>query len=167
VLAERGVPDIVINNAGLFLIKPLADTTVAEFTQALAVNLTAPFVVARALVPHLVRKNAGHIVTIGSVSDHVALPGGVAYNASKFGVRAVHEVIRVELTGTGVRTTLVSPGPVDTDAWDPFDPDHRAGFTKRADMMRPTDVAEAVLFALTRPPRVDVTEIRMMPAVKT
>jgi NADP-dependent 3-hydroxy acid dehydrogenase YdfG len=167
VLRTPGVPDVVVNNAGIFFIKPLEDTTAEEFARALAVNLTAPFLLARALIPHLVEKGSGHLVTIGSVSDHVAYAGSAVYTATKFGVRGMHQVIAAELARTGVRCTLVSPGPVDTDMWDPVDPDSRPGFTKRADMMRAEDVAEAVLFAVTRPPRVDVTELRMMPAVYT
>jgi len=167
VLTERGVPDIVVNNAGIFLIKPVAETTPEDFARTIAVNLMAPFVVARAVIPHLVQRGAGHLVTIGSVSDHVAYPGSTAYAASKFGVRGMHEVLRVELSRTGVRTTLVSPGPVDTQLWDAVDPDSKPGFTKRKDMMQADDVADAVVFAVTRPPRVDVTEIRLMPTVYT
>jgi NADP-dependent 3-hydroxy acid dehydrogenase YdfG len=163
VLAERGAPDIVVNNAGVFYVKHLADTTPEMFAESLAVNLTAPFLVVHALLPHLIKRNAGHLVTLGSVSDHVAFPGNAAYTASKFGVRGLHEVVQREIAGTGVRATLISPGPVDTDAWDPINPDRLPGFTRRADMMRPEDVAEAVLFAVTRPARVDVTEIRLMP----
>ncbi len=165
VLAERGVPDVVVNNAGIFFIKPVAETSPDDFARTLAVNLTAPFLVVRALVPHLVRRGAGHFVTIGSVSDHLAFTGSTAYAASKFGLRGLHEVLRAELTRTGVSTTLVSPGPVDTEIWDPIDPDSKPGFTKRSAMMTPADVADAVLFAVTRPPRVDVTEIRLMPTV--
>ncbi len=165
-LAERGAPDIVVNNAGVFYVRYLADTTPEMFAESLAVNLTAPFLVVRALLPHLIKRNAGHLVTLGSVSDHVAFPGNAAYTASKFGVRGLHEVIQREIAGTGVRATLISPGPVNTDAWDPINPDRLPGFTKRADMMRPEDVAEAVLFAVTRPARVDVTEIRLMPGGK-
>lgn len=166
-LHEVGTPDVVVNNAGAFLIKRLEETTTAEFGQAIAVNLTGPFLVARALVPHLKRRGSGHLVTIGSVSDHVAYSGSTAYAASKYGVRGMHEVITVELARTGVRTTLVSPGPVDTEMWDAVDPDSKPGFTKRRDMMRAEDVAEAVLFAVTRPARVDVTEIRLMPSIYT
>jgi NAD(P)-dependent dehydrogenase (short-subunit alcohol dehydrogenase family) len=167
VVRERGVPDIVVNNAGVFFSKPFMDTSAREFAQSLTVNLTAPFLVIRALTPHMIKRRSGHIVTIGSVSDHVAFPGSAAYAASKFGVRGVHEVLRVEVEGSGVRTTLVSPGPVDTDMWDAVDPDHTPGFTKRAQMMRPEDVADAVLFAVTRPLRVDVTEMRLMPSRAT
>ena len=166
-LKQLGVPDIVVNNAGAFFIKRIEETTIADFLQTLAVNLTGPFLVARALVPHFRKKGSGHLVTIGSVSDHVGYPGSSAYAASKFGVRGMHEVIKAELAQSGVRTTLISPGPVNTDMWDEVDPDAQPGFTKRKDMMRAEDIAEAVLFAVTRAARVDVTEIRMMPTVYT
>ncbi|MGH7608081.1 MAG: SDR family oxidoreductase, partial [Gemmatimonadales bacterium] len=167
VIEALGVPDVVVNNAGIFFIKPLAETTPADFTATLATNLTAPFLVARALVPRMVQRGSGHFVTIGSISDYVGFPGSSAYAASKFGVRGLHEVIRAETAHSGVRTTLVSPGPVDTGIWDAVDPDNRAGFTKRQDMMRVEDVAEAVVFAVTRPARVAITEIRMLPAIYT
>ncbi len=165
ILVEPGVPDIVVNNAGVFFIKPVADTTPDEFARTLAVNLIAPFLITRAVIQHLVQRGTGHLVTIGSVSDHVAYTGSTAYAASKYGLRGMHEVLRAELQSTGVRTTLVSPGPVDTPIWDPVDPDGRPGFTKRRDMLHAADVAAAVLYAVTQPPRVDVTEIRLMPTV--
>lgn len=163
VLKELGVPDIVVNNAGVFFLKPLDQTTTADFAQAIAVNLTGPFLVARALLPQLRHKGTGHLVTLGSIADHQGLPGNAAYAAAKFGVRGLHTVIAAELAGSGVRTTLISPGPVDTEMWDPVDPDHQPGFTARRAMLRAADVAEAVLFAVTRPERVDVTELRVMP----
>ena len=165
VVGALGVPDIVVNNAGIFLIKPLAETTFDDFTTTLATNLTAPFLIARALVPGMVLRGSGHLVTIGSISDYIGFPGSTAYAASKFGLRGMHEVIRAETAKSGVRTTLVSPGPVDTDIWDDVKPDEKPGFTKRKDMMRAEDVAEAVLFAVTRPARVAITEIRLLPAI--
>lgn len=163
VLKDLQVPDIVVNNAGIFFIKSLEETTLSDFARAVSVNLVGPFLVARALVPHLVTRGSGHLVTIGSIADHMGFTGSVAYGATKFGVRGMHESIVAELAGTGVRATLVSPGPVDTDIWDPIDPDSKAGFTKRKDMMRAEDVAEAVVFAVTRPPRTAITEIRLLP----
>ncbi|MGH7531263.1 MAG: SDR family oxidoreductase [Gemmatimonadales bacterium] len=164
-VAQHGVPDIVVNNAGIFMIKPLAETTAADFTATLATNLTAAFLVARALVPRLVARGSGHLVTIGSISDSIGFSGSTAYAASKFGMRGMHEVIRAETARSGLRTTLVSPGPVDTAIWDAVDPDGKPGFTKRKDMLRAEDVAEAVLFAVTRPAHVDVTEIRLVPTI--
>lgn len=167
VLADLGVPDVLVNNAGVFFLKPFDETSPAEFANTLAINLTGPFLVARAFVPHLVQRGSGDVVTIGSVSDHRAFSGSSAYAASKYGARGVHEVLAVELARTGVRTTLVSPGPVDTPIWDAIDPDSKTGFTKRKDMMHAEDVADAVLFGVTRPRHVAITEIRLMPAIYT
>jgi len=164
VLAERGAPNVVVNNAGAFFLRSLTETSPQEFARSLAVNLTAPFLLIRALLPHLVRRGSGHIVTMGSIADHVAYPGNTAYTAGKFGLRGLHEVLRAELAGSGIRTTLVSPGPVDTDMWDAVDPDAKPGFTPRLGMLRAEDVAAAVVYAVTQPERVDVTEIRLMPA---
>ncbi|MFN2571407.1 MAG: SDR family oxidoreductase [Gemmatimonadales bacterium] len=162
---DFGVPDVLVNNAGIFFIKQLAETTLEDFTSALATNLTAPFLVARTVVPKMVARGSGHLVTIGSISDYIGFSGSTAYAATKFGLRGMHEVIRQETAKTGVRTTLISPGPVDTDIWDPVDPDSKPGFTKRKDMMRAEDVAAAVLYAVTQPEHVAVTEIRLLPAV--
>lgn len=165
IVERMGVPDIVVNNAGVFFVKRLEQTTPAEFADAMAMNVTAAFLVVRALIPRLTAGGAVHIVTIGSVSDHVAYPGSGAYTASKFGVRGLHEALRAELADRGVRTTLISPGATDTTVWDPVDPDSKPGFVPRAHMLRVEDVADAVLFAVTRPRRVDVTEMRLMPSL--
>jgi NADP-dependent 3-hydroxy acid dehydrogenase YdfG len=164
---DLGVPDVLVNNAGIFFIKSLADTTLADFTGALATNLVAPFLMARRVVPKMAARGSGHLVTIGSISDYIGFSGSTAYAATKFGLRGMHEVIRQETAKTGVRTTLVSPGPVDTDIWDAVDPDSKPGFTKRKDMMRAEDVAAAVVYAVTQPEHVAVTEIRLLPAIYT
>jgi NADP-dependent 3-hydroxy acid dehydrogenase YdfG len=167
VVNDLGVPDVVVNNAGVFIVKPLAETTPDDFARTLATNLTAPFLVARALIPKMVARGSGHLVSVGSISDYIGFPGSSAYAASKFGLRGMHEVIRAETAKSGVRTTLISPGPVDTELWDDVDPDSKPGFTKRKDMMRAEDVAAAVVFAVTQPERVDVTEIRLLPNLYT
>lgn len=162
-LAAAGrLPDIVINNAGTFLLKPLNETTAEEFEHQLAVNLVGPFHVLRALLPHLARRDGAHVVTIGSVADHRPYAGNAAYGASKYGVRGLHEVLGEELRGAGVRTTLISPGPTDTRLWDHLGP--RPDVPPREAMLHPEDVADAVLYVVTRPPRVSVEWVRLMPA---
>src|SRR6266704_3694347 len=103
----------------------------ARSTSPATSPITPPFLLARILVPLMRRRGSGHVATIGSVADHVAFPGSSAYAATKFGVRGLHGVIAAELVASGVRTTLVSPGPVDTEMWDPIDPDSKPPFTKR------------------------------------
>jgi NADP-dependent 3-hydroxy acid dehydrogenase YdfG len=163
VLATVGAPDVLVNNAGLFLLKPLVDTTEEEFRQQLDANLAGAFLVLRAFVPAMTERG-GHVVTIGSVADHVGFPGNAAYAASKFGLRGLHETLKAEFSGQGVRMTLVSPGPTDTTLWDPVDPDRHGDLPKRAGMLQPSDVADAVLFAVTRPARVNIDLMRMMPS---
>jgi len=163
VRAETGVPDVVVHNAGGFLLKRLADTTPSEFDEQVRVNLRAAFLVARELLPAMAALGRGTYVSVGSVADHVGFPENAAYAAAKYGLRGLHETLVAEYWGTGVRLTLVSPGPTDTAIWDPFDPDHRPGFPARAAMLRPSDVADAILFVATRPPSVQVDWLRLGP----
>ena len=163
VRAETGVPDVVVHNAGGFLLKRLADTTPSEFDEQVRVNLRAAFLVARELLPAMAALGRGTYVSVGSVADHVGFPENAAYAAAKYGLRGLHETLVAEYWGTGVRLTLVSPGPTDTAIWDPYDPDHRPGFPARAAMLRPSDVADAILFVATRPPSVQVDWLRLGP----
>ena len=165
-VAAFGPPHIVVNNAGAFLLRPIEQTTDDEFMTQLAVNAVAPFYVLRALVPMLRERPGAHVVTIGSVADHRAFAGNAAYAASKFAVRGLHEVVREELRGAGVRMTLISPGATDTRVWDGLESDGPDAPPPRAEMLHPGDVAEAVVFAVTQPPRVTVEWIRLMPAIQ-
>ena len=155
-----GAPDVVVNNAGIFSIAAAHKTPVELFRRTLDVNLVAPFAFVRAFLPGMRARGSGHLVTLGSVADRNIFAGNAAYSASKYGLRAMHEVLRAELRGTGVRASLVSPGAVDTDIWDPIDPDNRPGFTPRAQMLRAADVAEAIRWVITAPPAVNVDELR-------
>jgi NAD(P)-dependent dehydrogenase (short-subunit alcohol dehydrogenase family) len=164
VLAEHGPPDIVVSNAGAFLLRTLEDTEVGELELQLAVNIRAPFAVAKGFLPSMRAAGRGSFITVGSIADHTAFPENAAYAASKYGLRGLHETLLAEYRGTGVRLTLISPGPTDTSVWDPFEPDRREGFIPRAHMLRPIDVAEAILFVTTRPPHVLIDWLRLGPA---
>ena len=127
-----GAPDVIVNNAGAFTIAPLEETPIDAIKNALRLNVASPFRVER--VPGI-----RHVI----------------------GARGMHEALREELKGTGVRATLISPGPTDTDIWDAVDPDNKPGFTPRAKMLKPGDVARAVLWTVTQPPSVNVDEMRL------
>jgi NADP-dependent 3-hydroxy acid dehydrogenase YdfG len=160
-LLAQGPIDILVNNAGVFPLAPITGTAVSQFAATIDANLVAPFRLLQAVLPHMISRGTGHIVTIGSVADRRIFPGNGAYSASKFGARALHEVLREEVQGTGVRATLVAPAATDTSIWDPVDPDNTPGFPPRAAMLRPEDVADAVCWAVTRPPHVNVDELRI------
>jgi NAD(P)-dependent dehydrogenase (short-subunit alcohol dehydrogenase family) len=157
VLAE-GVPDLVVNNAGAFALAPFDRLAPEALEGMLAVNLKAPLAIAQALLPPMRARGTGRHVLIGSVADLKIFPGNAGYSASKFGARAIHEVLREELRGSGIGCTLVSPGAVDTPLWDGID---QPGLPRRDEMLRPEDVARAVLFVAASPPWVDIEAIRL------
>jgi NAD(P)-dependent dehydrogenase (short-subunit alcohol dehydrogenase family) len=164
IIAQYGAPDIVVSNAGAFLLRALEATETAEVDLQLAVNVKAPFYIAKAFLPSMRAAGKGSFISIGSVADHVGFPENAAYAASKYGLRGLHETLVAEYSGTGVRLTLISPGPTDTNMWDSVDLDNREGFTPRAMMLRPADVAEAITFVATRPSHVVIEMLRLGPA---
>lgn len=163
VIGEYGAAGrmILVNNAGVFPLGAIESTDPALFEQTLQANLLAPFRFLHAFVPRMRAAGQGHVITIGSVADRSIYSGNGAYSASKFGARALHEVLREELRGSGIRATLVAPSATDTPIWDPIDPDNKPGFPPRSAMLRPEDVADAVLWAVTRAPHVNVDELRI------
>ncbi|HXS23961.1 MAG TPA: SDR family oxidoreductase [Gemmatimonadales bacterium] len=164
VLAQVGTPDVVVNSAGVFDRIPFEQTSVAELQRFLATNLVGQFAVARAFLPPMHLRGSGLLVNVGSIADHRAFPENTIYSTTKFGLRGLHETLALEYRGSGVRCSLISPGPTDTPIWDDVDPENRRGTVPRHAMLKPADVAEAVLFIATRPPRVHVEWLRIFPA---
>ncbi|MEO7085200.1 MAG: SDR family oxidoreductase [Gemmatimonadaceae bacterium] len=156
-----GAPDVLVNNAGIFDLATVEETSLVAFRRSLDVNLVAPFLLVHNFLPAMRERGTGHIVTICSVADRTVFPENGAYSASKYGLRALHEATRAELRGTGLRATLISPSAVDTPIWDQHSPDTRPGFTRRRNMLRPEAVAAAVLYAVTQPADVNVDELRI------
>jgi len=156
-----GGPDIIVNNAGIFAIRGIEQTSSSEFASMLGLNLGAPLAIIREFLPDMKSRGSGHIVTVGSIADRQIFAGNAEYSATKFGARAIHEVLREETRGSGVRATLVSPAAVDTDIWEPI---HYYGSDARPDrsrMLSGSSVASAVLYALTQPDQVNIDEIRL------
>jgi NADP-dependent 3-hydroxy acid dehydrogenase YdfG len=157
-----GAPDILVNNAGIFGVSLVDETTPDFFVETINTNLVGPFLFVRAFLADMKQRKSGHIVTLGSVADRSIFTGNAAYSAAKFGLRAVHEVMRAELKGSGVRTSLISPAATDTEIWSSVtvtDPAGKPHSTRT--MLDADDVAAAVMFALTQPETVNVDELRL------
>jgi len=114
----------------------------------------------------MVKRNAGHIVNIGSVGGRWTLPGGVVYCATKFAVRAITDGLRMDLIGKKIRVTNIEPGLVKTE----FSLVRAEGDKAKAeavyegyDPLQPEDIAEAVIWCLDRPPRVNIQELVVFP----
>jgi ribitol 2-dehydrogenase len=156
---ESPVPDILIHLAGAFVLAPIEQTDPQAFDDIMALNVGAAFRLMHTFLPRMRARGSGHIVTVGSIADHVAFPENSAYAASKYAVRGLHEVLREELRGSTIRATLISPAAVDTAIWDTIG--ERPGLPPRSAMLKATDVADAILYALTRPDGVTIDEIRI------
>lgn len=155
-------PDILVNNAGIFGVSIVEETTPEFFVQTINTNLVGPFLFVRAFLADMKKRKSGHIVTIGSIADRTIFTGNAAYSAAKFGLRAVHEVLRAELRGTGVHASLISPASTDTEIWNSVtvtDPAGKPHSTRP--LLSPDDVVAAVVFALTQPERVNIDELRL------
>lgn len=151
-----GVPNLVVASAGVFTLAPVEETGLTDWALNLDVNLKGSFLLLREVLPAMRLRGTGTLVQVGSIAGRRAFPGNGAYSASKFGLRGLHEVLVEELRGTGVRATLLEPAATDTSAWDPLDPDGRTDLPSRSAMLRPEDVAEAVVFVATRPAGVQI-----------
>ena len=110
-LHQHGAPAIVVSNAGAFLLRPLEATEAEELETQLAVNVRAPFAVAKAFLPAMREAGRGTFITVGSVADHVGFPENAAYAASKYGLRGLHETLVAEYKGTGFGSPWSLPAP--------------------------------------------------------
>jgi NAD(P)-dependent dehydrogenase (short-subunit alcohol dehydrogenase family) len=159
-----GAPDVLINNAGIFRLAPASVVTPEDFDLHLALNLQAPFRLTRAFLPAMLERASGVLVHVGSVAGRQPFPGNAAYGASKYGLRGLHEVLCTELAGTGVRSLLVEPGPVDTETWNAFEERLGQDLPSRSSMLKAETVAEAVLEALRLGAQGARSEILVLPA---
>jgi short-subunit dehydrogenase len=146
-LAEAGEVDVLVANAGLPASGNLRTFSVKEIDRAIAVNLRAPMVMARALVEPLVSRGEGQLVFVSSLAGKAATPGTSIYNATKFGLRGFAQALRAELHGTGVGVSAIYPGFI-RDAG--MFADSGATLPPGVGTRTPEDVAHAVLDAIER-----------------
>lgn len=154
VLQECDPVDVLINNAGLGYFAPIEQMPLEAWQRLLSLNVTAPFVLSRMLLPGMKARGSGRIVNISSDADDVGFAGGAAYCASKFALKGLTAALRQELQGTGVTVSTISPGRVDTNfnGKSPGD---------RPLALAPSDVAEAVMGVLLATDRCEIESIRL------
>lgn len=163
-------PDILINNAGLSSgLDPLHKGDFADWDRMIETNVTGLLNVSRAIIPMMVEKNAGHIVNIGSIAGRQVYPGGNVYNATKFAVRALTEGMSIDLLGTSVRVSCVSPGAVETEFSEVRFHGDRERAKKVYQGFKPLaaeDIADAVSYVLNTPAHVNILEMIILPTAQ-
>ncbi len=113
--SQAGVPDILINNAGTTLRRPLHEFTLDEWRHVMSVNVDGPFLCSRAFIPGMIEKRYGRIISIASTMAHVSLPQRAAYSASKCAVLGMTRAMALELAPHNVTANAISPGPFPTE----------------------------------------------------
>jgi NAD(P)-dependent dehydrogenase (short-subunit alcohol dehydrogenase family) len=158
-IEAAGGCDILINAAGIGRIgAPLHEMAVEDFDAILATNLRAPFLLMRAVVPHMITRGRGEIVNISSLAGQGPLLNGAAYSASKWALNGLTYSAAEELRAHNIRVSVVAPGSVNTS--------FGRGGKDRAKMLQPEDVANVVAMLVTQPPQSFISEVRMRPTQK-
>lgn len=161
--------DVLVNNAGGALgLESLADLNESHWQEMWQSNVLGLARMSKALYPHLLKASSGvgHVVNIGSVAAHETYAGGGGYTACKHAVKAITETMRVEWLGQPLRVTKIDPGLVETEfSLVRFDGDAERAASVYAGMepLVATDIADAVLWAVTRPAHVNIDEIIIKP----
>lgn len=158
--------DILINNAGnAHGLDAFQNGSIEDWDAMLDINVKGLLYMSKAVLPIMLKNNAGHIINIGSTAGKEVYPNGNVYCASKHAVDAINQGMRLDLNGKGIRVGAINPGLVETE----FSEVRFKGDTEKAEKvyqnftpLRPEDIADIILFAVTRPAHVNIADLTVM-----
>jgi NADP-dependent 3-hydroxy acid dehydrogenase YdfG len=171
-VAELGRLDTLVNNAGVMLLGPAVGAPLEEWQRMLEVNAAGLVYCTHAALPHLLSaaedspRGVADLVNISSVAGRTVRPGSNVYNLTKHGVGAFSESLRMEVTRRNVRVSIVEPGAVDTELRTHNRAEIQEAMVKRfaeVEVLQAGDIAEAIVYIITRPRRMSVNEILIRP----
>lgn len=162
--------DILINNAGnAHGLDSIEDGSLEDWDAMLDINVKGLLYVSKAILPQMVKRKSGHIINIGSTAGKEVYPKGNVYCASKHAVDAINQGMRIDLNAYGIRVGAINPGLVATE----FSDVRFKGDAERAEKvyqgyapLQAEDIAETILFAITRPPHVNIADLVVMPTAQ-
>lgn len=168
VLDTFGAPDVLVNDAGLARgLEPYQDTDPEDTMEMIDTNIKGLFLVTRAFLPEMVKRNHGHVVNLGSTAGLYAYAGAAVYCATKAAVKTFSDGLRIDVMASDVKITTIQPGLVET----PFSEVRFHGDTKRAasvytgiDALQAEDIADVIAFVVSRPKRVQISDVVIMAA---
>ena len=165
-VAESGRIDILVNNAGIMRISDMTENNIEDWTAMVDVNIKGVLHFLSAVMPNMIQQGSGHIVNVGSVAGRRPFPGASVYAATKFAIRALSWGLHLELGAAhGIRVTDIQPGYVSTDLL-AEQPETLASWSEAwtgRRTLEPEDVARSIVFAVTSPDHVSVSEILVRP----
>ena len=160
--------DILINNAGIMPLSPISKLRVEEWDRMIDVNIKGVLYCVAATLPTMLEQGSGHIINVSSVAGRRPFPSGTVYSATKFAVRAISQGLRLELSPIkGIRVTDIEPGVVATELTHHITDNETANrfqeMWAEKTPLESVDIAETILFVLSRPDHVNVNEILVRP----
>lgn len=160
--------DILINNAGIMPLSPISKLRVEEWDRMIDVNIKGVLYCIAATLPTMLEQGSGHIINVSSVAGRRPFPSGTVYSATKFAVRAISQGLRLELSPiNGIRVTDIEPGVVATELTHHITDNETANrfqeMWAEKTPLESIDIAETILFVLSRPDHVNVNEILVRP----
>ena len=165
-LAQFGAPDVLVNDAGLARgLEPYGETKEEDILQMIDTNIKGLFLMTRAFLPAMLKRNTGHIVNMGSTAGLYAYAGAAVYCATKAAVKTFSDGVRIDVIDSDIKVTTIQPGIVET----PFSEVRFHGDKERAakvyegiDALQAEDIADIIAFAVSRPKRVQISDIVIM-----
>ncbi|WP_419948411.1 SDR family NAD(P)-dependent oxidoreductase [Candidatus Palauibacter sp.] len=168
VIESIGAPDLVVNNAGVAVgMASVQEADIDAWNRMIDTNVKGVLFVSRAFLPAMLARGSGHVVNIGSIAGRQVYPRGNVYCASKYAVRAITEGSNLDLLGSGVRVSGVTPGLVETEfSHVRFggDEERARAVYEGANALRPEDVADVVSFVVNTPPHMNVADVVVFPS---
>lgn len=162
--------DVLVNNAGLSRgLTRFYQDDIDNWEEMIDTNVKGLLYVTRAIVPGMVERNRGHVINLGSIAGHAAYPNGSVYCATKAAERFLSDGLRIDLNGTDVRVTSIDPGMVETDFSKVRfhgDEERAAKTYQNIDPLQPEDIADAIVWAATRPPHVSIQTVVLTPTAQ-
>ncbi|WP_166422176.1 SDR family oxidoreductase [Paraglaciecola sp. 20A4] len=159
--------DVMVNNAGLMSIAPMAEVKVDEWDRMVDINIKGVLYGIAAALPVFTKQNSGHFINLASVAAHKVSPGSAVYSGTKFAVKAITEGLRAEVGGN-IRTTLLSPGLIDSELKFGSSDEATSQFVQDIykDAIPALSIAKAVAYAIEQPDDVDINEIIIRPTIQ-
>lgn len=162
--------EILINNAGnAHGMAPIQEGDVDDWDQMIDINVKGLLYVSRAIMPQMVARKKGRIINIGSIAGKEVYPNGNVYSASKFAVDAISQAMRIDLNKEGILVSEINPGMVETEFSEvrfKGDKDRAAATYKGIEPLRAEDIADIILFIVTRPAHVNIADVIVFPAAQ-
>ncbi len=168
--SEWSAIDVLINNAGnAHGLAPIQDGSIEDWDAMIDINVKGLLYVSKAIIPGMVARKKGHIINIGSVAGIEAYPKGNVYNASKFGVHAISQGMRLDLNAHHIKVSEIKPGLVETEfsaVRFKGDQDKANQVYQGFEALQATDIAETIEFILSRPAHVNIADMLIFPTAQ-